>query len=86
MTPREIFEQQGKLTKCPNPVHSFEWGRLLGQWQWAAKAWSSVTSNGLLETHYIKLSRQETAEGLTSHHLVIWRLNLHFAILPRTSQ
>lgn len=86
MTPREIFQQQGKLSACPNPVHSFEWGRLLGQWQWASDSWSSVTVNGLLETHYIKFSHQETTDGHVGYHLVIWRFNLHFAILQRTSQ
>lgn len=85
MTPRETFIQQGKLTKCPNPVHEIDWKRFIANWQWAADSWSSVTESGLLETHFIKASRQETADGITAYHLVIWRFQIHFAFIKEPS-
>lgn len=81
MTPRQIFKQQGKLTKCPNPVHEINWKHFMAQWQWAKDSWSNLTETGLLETHLIKASRQETTDGITAYHLVLWRFNLHFAFI-----
>jgi hypothetical protein len=81
MTPREIFEQKGRLYKCPNPSHEFSFWRFYGQWTWAEESWSTLTEGGFLHTDFLAVGYTEATNGTSWFRLLVWKLNIHIAYL-----
>lgn len=71
---REHFEASGRLYKCPNPLHRFSIGRLVGAVQWAKESWCHMKDNGNLMTVWLGVSRIEAPDGLWIVEVVLWRL------------
>lgn len=83
MTPREYFTLVGKLTKCPNPAHNFQWGRLIGSWQWASDYWNTLTDDGTLQNNYIRIGTAEDQTDLKIYVLIVWKFALIFGFIPK---
>lgn len=81
MTPREIFESKGLLTKCPNPPHPFGVHRLMGEWQWAETCWSTLSEQGYLIDHFVCVSRIRSTDGATTLKMIVGKLLIRVTIV-----
>lgn len=81
MTPREIFEADGRLSKCPNPPHDFQIGRVVGSWSWAKDAWSTLSDTGFMHTDYVSVGRTEAVDGTRWAYIVVWKLSVFVAVV-----
>lgn len=82
MSAREVFEASGRLTKCPNPPHEFQMGRIIGEWRIAATCWSTLTDGGKLHHDALRVGLIEDTKGQKIFALVVWRFSLLIGVLP----
>jgi hypothetical protein len=83
---RAIFEKQGKLFPCPNPVHFFKLGRLTGGWQWAETYWSTLSADGSLRTDFVRFGISEKVGGEKLYGIVIYKLSITFGFVSKIAE
>ena len=78
---REYFERAGKLYPCPNPIHEFGFGRVIGSWQLGKAGWSIMNDKGGLVTFVLSLHKVELPNGQFLHTLVIGKFSLTIGVV-----
>lgn len=81
MTPRETFKSQGLLTKCSNPLHTFEFKKFIGEWQWGEECWSSLSDSGTLTIDFVSLAQLRNVNGFRMYQLLLGKFRLSWAFL-----
>lgn len=81
MTPREHFEREGKLFRCPNKSHYLSIGRLFSQWTIAKKGWSALSDQGHLQTHFLRIGKSEDTQGRVFYTVIVWKLSVLIAFI-----
>lgn len=59
---------------CPNPIHKFKIGGLVGLWQWADDYWGDVVG-GRLVRHYMLFCSKLGSDGIKSYTIVFFKLH-----------
>lgn len=76
MTTEEI-KKHFKMFPCPNPIHEFEYGSFMGQWQIAEEYWSQIVDKTRQDI-WFGVYRLNTIQGLVGHVIIIWKLKIIF--------
>ena len=74
MTEQELRSHYD-LKPCPNAPHSFELGRLMGEWVWAEDSWSQLVGDKL-QTHYCAFTSSKNVHNTVIYSFVIWKLKV----------
>lgn len=83
MTPRERFENTGKLTKSGSKSRSFHFWRIMGQVGFSGdkRGWATLTDGGNLMNHWLRVGSLERVEGAVLYEVIIWRVCIVFGIV-----
>ena len=80
MVNQEQLKKHFDIHPCPNPIHEFEYGRLIGQWQMAQEYWSQLVGETRQDI-WFSVYRLKSIEGLVGHCVVIWKFKLIFGFV-----
>lgn len=69
--------------KCPNKSRYLTLFGWLISFTWANESWTTITDKEKELTHYLRLGKCRTMQGLECFEIVIWRL---YIILGRIDQ
>lgn len=80
MSAREHFTAAGMLQKPKRPIHEFEVGRLMGEWQLSSsRTWSELTDSGHLIENLFQVAIVKNVENLHYLRVIVGPLCLRFA-------
>ena len=77
---RQAWKDKGELDPCPNPPHYFKIGRLIGQWQWAADCWSTVTASGTMHNYGLCVCTVNTLDGYKALQIIVGKLSVMLGV------
>ena len=66
------------IEPCNNPIHRFQLGALIGQWQWGNRCWSWIDNNECENIMYLHIGGVRNYQYVKAWQIVVWRFKLIF--------